>query len=39
MLPETVREQMQTRTKWGDLLTAPLPASADGQASQTGESK
>jgi hypothetical protein len=39
MLPETVREEMETRTNWGDLLKEPLPASADGQDSQPGESK
>jgi len=25
LVPESVRETMRTRTKWGDLLTAPLP--------------
>lgn len=39
MLPDTVREQMQSRTKWGDLMTQPLPASVEAQASQTGEAK
>jgi NodT family efflux transporter outer membrane factor (OMF) lipoprotein len=32
MVPEPVRAQMQARTNWGDLLTAPLPASASAPA-------
>ena len=25
MLPETVRDEMETRTNWGDLLTGAAP--------------
>jgi NodT family efflux transporter outer membrane factor (OMF) lipoprotein len=35
LLPEPVRDQMNSRTKWGDLLTAPLPSGADSPATGT----
>ena len=28
MSPESMRETMQDRTNWGDLLTEPVPADA-----------
>jgi len=32
IVPEQTRTTMEARTHWGDLLRAPLPADADGQA-------
>jgi len=29
IVPESLREQMQQRTDWGDLLTTPLPLSEE----------
>lgn len=37
LVPATVRETMESRTHWGDLLTRPLPASTDGHAGPSGE--
>ena len=34
VVPDATRETMEARTKWGDLLRAPLPATAD-----TGDAK
>jgi len=36
LVPDTVRGTMEARTRWGDLLTRPLPASTDGQNSPGG---
>ncbi|MDN5848576.1 MAG: efflux transporter outer membrane subunit [Nitrococcus sp.] len=33
---KSVRDVMRTRTNWGDLLSAPLPASADGPLGRRG---
>ena len=38
IVPEATREAMKARTHWGDLLTEPLPASADGPG-PNGEGK
>jgi NodT family efflux transporter outer membrane factor (OMF) lipoprotein len=38
LVPESVREVMHTRTNWGDLLSAPLPASANGRLDGSGKS-
>jgi outer membrane protein TolC len=32
VVPEQTRTTMEARTHWGDLLRAPLPEDADGQA-------
>jgi outer membrane protein TolC len=38
LVPESVRDAMHTRTNWGDLLSAPLPASANGRLDGSGKS-
>jgi NodT family efflux transporter outer membrane factor (OMF) lipoprotein len=35
LFPEAVRDQMRSRTNWGDLLTTPLPAGAENPAPGT----
>ena len=35
LIPEATRETMRTRTKWGDLLDAPLPAGTDGRQEES----
>lgn len=39
LVPATVRETMESRAHWGDLLTRPLPASTDGHAGPSGEGR
>lgn len=39
VLPEATRDTMKNRTNWGGLLEAPLPASPDGQASDSDTGK
>jgi outer membrane protein TolC len=39
LVPESVRDAMHTRTNWGDLLSAPLPAGADGPLDGSGKSQ
>jgi len=36
LVPADVREKMQSRTKWGDLLDAPLPANGMGPKAAEG---
>lgn len=36
IVPEATREQMRSRTNWGDLLTEPLPANTDGPTVHKG---
>jgi NodT family efflux transporter outer membrane factor (OMF) lipoprotein len=38
LVPDSVRDAMHTRTNWGDLLSAPLPAGADGPLDRPGKS-
>ncbi len=35
LIPEEVREQMRSRTKWGDLLDAPLPTGVERPVEKT----
>jgi NodT family efflux transporter outer membrane factor (OMF) lipoprotein len=39
LVPESVRETMRARTRWGDLLSAPLPAGADGPSNGSETSR
>lgn len=39
LVPKSVRDAMHTRTNWGDLLSAPLPAGADGPLDGSGKSQ
>jgi len=36
LLPEAVREKMRSRTRWGDLLDAPLPENGQGPRAPDG---
>ncbi len=35
LVPEAIREQMRSRTKWGDLLDAPLPTGVERPVEET----